>query len=82
MAEIIRFDGVRKRYTAQVASQQVIAGTRDRGRFGDNQYSRRACLRMLLYGQSFRSVAKKHPGKEEGLAQDVRDALFDAGVAA
>jgi hypothetical protein len=82
MAEIITFDGALKRYAAKPAPSQLAVSVRDRGRFGNNQHTRRACLRMLLYGMPFRSVARKHPGREEGLAQDVRDALLSGGMAA
>lgn len=81
MNEIIHFDGSRKRYAAKPAAPQVVGRAANWGRFADNQFTRRACLRMLLCGSSFRAVARKHPGREEGLTQDVREALLGGGMA-
>lgn len=76
MSEIIHFDGSRKRYATKPAAPQVTGSAANRGRFADNQFTRRACIRMLLCGSTFRAVAKKHPGREEGLTQDVREAIL------
>lgn len=82
MAEVISFDGIRQRYAAKVASPKSAEGKGNRGRFADNQHTRRALLKMLVYGGTLRGVARKHPGREEGLAQDIREALLDRGMAA
>lgn len=82
MAEIISFNGIRQRFAAKAASPKSADNSRNRGRFADNQNTRRALLKMLVCGGGFRAVARKHPGREEGLAQDVRDALLSGGIAA
>lgn len=82
MGEIINFDGIRRRFTAKPASPQVVATTGNKGRFADNQHTRRACIKMLLCGGTFRAVGRKHPGREEGLLQDVREAILGGGRSA
>lgn len=79
MAEVISFDGARKRIAPKQATAQVAQTKANR--IGDNQHIRRSLLRMLVYGNSFRTVARKHPGHEEGLTQDIREALLERGAA-
>lgn len=79
MAEVIAFDGARKRFTAKQATPQVAQSKANR--VGDNQHIRRSLLKMLVYGNSFRTIARKHPGREEGLTQDIREALLERGAA-
>jgi hypothetical protein len=58
----------------------MIENRRNRIRFA-NQHDSRAFLRMFLCGFSFREVARKHPGREDGLARDIRAELYDREAA-
>lgn len=82
MGDIVIFDGARRRVRAQAAGPEAVAAKGKRGQFPNNPQARNALVRMLVRGQSFRSVARKHPLSEEGLAQDIREALLNRGLAA
>jgi hypothetical protein len=69
-------EGARPAIDAQGPHPQRISAQRDLGRFHGNQYTRRTAIRMLLLGGSFRAVARKHPGREEGLTQDIRETIL------
>lgn len=80
MAEIICFDGRRKRYTAQGQLQKTAETNGDIVRFG-NKYTRRSMIRMFLCGGSIRAVGRK-AGGEAIVEQEIREALLDRGIAA
>jgi len=82
VGDIIIFDGARRRARTQAAGPEAVAAKGKRGRFPNNPQARNALVRMLVRGRSFRSVARKHPMSEQGLTQDIREALMDRGLAA
>lgn len=78
MAEIIAFDGTRRRYAAKGPRPQVTDGT---GKFYGNQYTRRSIVRMFLCGGSIREVGRRMGG-EKAVESEIREALLDKGIAA
>jgi hypothetical protein len=77
MAEVIRINDGQKRLAEQSRVPQQLDATGNR-RWFDESHNRRALLRMFLCGSSYRSVGRKHPGREEGLARDLRAAVMGA----
>jgi hypothetical protein len=69
-------EGARPPLAMQEARLKLQAVQGIPGRFHGNQYTRRTAIRMLLLGGSFRAVARKHPGREEGLTQDIRETIL------
>jgi|GEM_PF-2226118 len=49
--------------------------------FRQAQVDRRAALKLMLCGLPFRTAAKRHPGREDGLTRDIRAAFLEKDVA-
>jgi hypothetical protein len=79
MGEIISFDGARKQCRVQPARLQSQQNAGNRGGF--NQFMQRVPVQMFLCGFTFREAAKKHPGREDGLARDIRAELLGKDAA-
>lgn len=76
MDKVIDFQRVRELAAAQAAPAHATERKAHLSRYADNQYTRRSLIRQLLLGAGLRQVARKHPGGETGLAQDIREAIL------
>lgn len=73
-------EGTRRGAFVKAERPQMHENMRDRVGF-TNHYERRAFLRMFMCGATFRAVARKCPGGEDGFARLIRGELYDKEAA-
>ncbi len=74
--KIIGIDDARRIARMKGPRTQVSVATPHKGVFHGNQHTRRQVLRLVLTAPSFRAAAKKYPGSETGLFQEVKELLL------